>query len=187
MKSNYSLRSVSLGRQWRVRSLIKEDYGQDKHTVEIGATGQDATLKSDKLSLYFSATIDSKDDATPGPELKLQKAPCKNHLGDGITAQFRLQEGQSISFILRDHEDQEGVDVTRTTLDEVQKTTHKFWSRWIAQSKYKGRWEDVVTRSLFILKMLTFEPTGAIVAAPTFSLPEDFGGKHSNPCHVYCV
>ena len=54
--------------------------------------------------------------------------------------------------------------------------TVKFWNRWIGGSKYNGRWDTVVTRSLLILKMLIFEPTGAIIAAPTFSLPEDFGG-----------
>lgn len=107
---------------------------------------------------------------------KLTKAP---HLGDGVITTFQLREGQAVSFVLRDHlhGDHDPEHITTATVDEVQRTTHKFWSRWISQSKYLGRWEDVVTRSLFILKLLTFEPTGAIVAAPTFSLPEDFGGE----------
>ena len=79
---------------------------------------------------------------------------------------------------MRDYKDPYPQDITTAMVNDVQRETHKYWSRWISQSKYKGRWEDVVIRSLFILKLLTFEPTGAIVAAPTFSLPEDFGGKH---------
>lgn len=180
-----SRRSVGEIRKPRLHPLTMLDYGQDTHTVEIGTNGQDAILRSDGLSLYFSATVDNGENTElPAPEVKLQKSPSDTHLGDGITARLHLKEGQSVAFILRDYENREAASVTRATLDEVQTTTHKYWSRWISQSKYKGRWEDVVSRSLFILKMLTFEPTGAIVAAPTFSLPEDFGGKHSNSSDV---
>ncbi|KAF1979500.1 glycosyl hydrolase [Bimuria novae-zelandiae CBS 107.79] len=150
----------------------------NKHTTEIG--GQDAIFRSEKLSLHLTATVDEGDSVgeQESPVVVFQKTPSTSHLGDGVTARFRLLEGQSVSFVLRDYDDQDPAVITTPTINEVQKETHKYWYRWISQSKYKGRWEDVVIRSLFILKLLTFEPTGAIVAAPTFSLPEDFGGKN---------
>jgi len=133
-------------------------------------------FRSKNLTLELSATIDSGEGDHGCPKLVFEKSTRDMHLGEGLESQFHLKEGQVVSFILRDCSDPDPGLITTAVVDDVQKTTHKFWSRWISQSKYHGRWEDVVTRSLFILKLLTYEPTGAIVAAPTFSLPEDFGG-----------
>ena len=55
-------------------------------------------------------------------------------------------------------------------------TTVAFWRDWLSHCNYVGRWREMVTRSALVLKLLTFEPTGAIVAAATCSLPEQIGG-----------
>ena len=57
--------------------------------------------------------------------------------------------------------------------------TVSFWRNWIAKSRYRGRWREMVHRSALTLKMLTYKPTGAIVAAPTTSLPETLGGERN--------
>ncbi len=54
--------------------------------------------------------------------------------------------------------------------------TVAFWRGWIAQSTYRGRWREMVERSALTLKLLTHEPSGAVIAAPTTSLPEEIGG-----------
>ncbi|KAH6907503.1 glycoside hydrolase family 15 protein [Coprinopsis sp. MPI-PUGE-AT-0042] len=55
-------------------------------------------------------------------------------------------------------------------------TTAKYWADWVRQSTYTGSWKESVLRSALALKLLIFEPTGAVVASPTFSLPEYIGG-----------
>lgn len=57
--------------------------------------------------------------------------------------------------------------------------TTAFWQGWIAKSTYRGSWREAVHRSALALKLLIFEPTGAIVASPTFSLPEYIGGTRN--------
>ena len=57
--------------------------------------------------------------------------------------------------------------------------TVKFWQDWLSHCTYRGRWRERVERSALVLKLLTFEPTGAIIAAPTTSLPEVIGGSRN--------
>jgi len=107
--------------------------------------------------------------------------------GRGVEADFPLEQGQSTTFFLR-HVDQgseanllipeeSGEDAFRHTVD--------FWKRWLAQCTYTGRWREMVQRSALVLKLLTYEPTGAMVAAPTTSLPEQPGGAR-NWDYRYC-
>lgn len=163
------------------------DYAQDKHTTEIanlsnckeGQCRQRVTFASDKLSLELNATIDCGDEENmPCPQIVFEKSSSPGSLGEGVMATFRLHEGQAVSFILRDANDHSPELIYTALVSELQTSTHKYWARWITGSKYLGRWEQPVTRSLLLLKMLTFEPSGAIVAAPTFSLPEDIGGTY---------
>lgn len=70
--------------------------------------------------------------------------------------------------------------MSRFTLQELIRgllhDTSKYWQSWISRSTYKGRWRESVHRSALALKLLIFEPTGAVIASPTFSLPEFIGG-----------
>ena len=96
-------------------------------------------------------------------------------------AQLRLTEGESATFKLKKIL-AEGEEMPRLTEEGALRSyrdTVQFWRNWLKQCTYKGRWRETVYRSALTLKLLTFDPTGAIVAAPTCSLPESVGGERN--------
>ncbi|MFH8732387.1 glycoside hydrolase family 15 protein [Streptomyces sp. NPDC017964] len=68
---------------------------------------------------------------------------------------------------------------TQESLKEEFDATCAFWYRWISRSRYRGRWQQTVHRSAITLKLLTYAPTGAPVAAATAGLPEQLGGERN--------
>jgi len=63
--------------------------------------------------------------------------------------------------------------------ERLQDYTVTYWRRWLRRSRYQGRYRDVVERSALVLKLLVYQPTGALIAAPTTSLPESVGGARN--------
>ncbi len=101
------------------------------------------------------------------------------HTDNGAAfARFTVSEGQWAAFVFQ-HVEQGLPDPTLLPIDEIRRSiqdTIDFWQRWVARCTYRGRWREMVQRSALTLKLLTYAPTGAIVAAPTTSLPEVVGG-----------
>ena len=102
-------------------------------------------------------------------------------VGDGAArASFALSQGESATFIL-EHVvgayQPHGHSAAQTR--ELFEATVAYWRRWLSQSRYTGRWREMVHRSALTLKLLTYQPTGAIVAAATTSLPEQIGGERN--------
>jgi GH15 family glucan-1,4-alpha-glucosidase len=118
-----------------------------------------------------------------GPGLSLGlAAPMPLRLDNGgVIADFTLGEGEKAAFALRRlrPEDRQGPCPGAGEAEELFRDTVDYWRRWLAKCTYKGRWREVVHRSALTLKLLSFEPTGAIVAAPTCSLPEAIGGPRN--------
>ena len=136
------------------------DYGRQKHETLIEAGG--AIFKAGRLTLALSTAVPLGDDGQ-----------------GGVSAEFVLTEGQSQVFILGANSGaQDGLPSLPPGKDaeELLRDTVKFWHNWLSSCTYHGRWRDQVQRSALALKLLTFEPTGAIIAAPTTSLPEVIGG-----------
>jgi GH15 family glucan-1,4-alpha-glucosidase len=98
--------------------------------------------------------------------------------GNGAAAAFSLKEGETVSFVLRGLPagEEPGPPASEGELEKVQNDTVNYWRRWAAHCRYQGRWREMVQRSALVLKLFTYRPTGAMVAAPTASLPEDPGG-----------
>jgi len=99
-----------------------------------------------------------------------------NH-GDGY-ASFILKPGEEANFILETLP--EGKEAPQYDLDKFVADslflTMNYWKTWVSQSTYNGRWREMVIRSALVLKLLTSNQYGSIIASPTFGLPERIGG-----------
>ena len=69
--------------------------------------------------------------------------------------------------------------ITPGQAQQLQDETARFWRDWLGRSTYRGRWREMVARSAMTLKLMTYAPTGALVAAPTAALPEQVGGERN--------
>ncbi len=133
------------------------DYARASHTVEGTEAG--VVFRSDTLTLGLSSSCPMEIDGSA--------ARIRTTLGTGgriVFGLFVLDADAPLPALTAGHE---------AALFEE---TTDYWHRWIGQCTYTGRWREEVYRSALALKLMTFEPTGAIVAAPTCSLPEAIGG-----------
>ncbi|MGC2360666.1 MAG: glycoside hydrolase family 15 protein [Thermoplasmata archaeon] len=102
--------------------------------------------------------------------------------GHAAIGRFALAEGDSTWFLLRalsTSRSRRLPAVGEEQMKDALQETMRFWRGWSAGSTYRGRWREMVNRSALVLKLLTYEPTGAIVAAPTLGLPEVIGGARN--------
>ncbi|KAI8342268.1 Six-hairpin glycosidase-like protein [Chlamydoabsidia padenii] len=114
--------------------------------------------------------------------------------GPGVVSSFTLEESQKVTFIFRELPPEERPNeslqcrltrhsydppLTVGLMDALFRQTAKYWQSWIGSSIYNGRWREHVLRSALTLKLLTYEPTGAVIAAPTFGIPEAIGGERN--------
>jgi GH15 family glucan-1,4-alpha-glucosidase len=90
-------------------------------------------------------------------------------------SEFRLRAGEKATFIFGAVRPAEQQPEMERIEERFHETSH-FWRKWIGKSKYKGRWREIVNRSALMLKLLISREHGSLIAAPTFSLPEEIGG-----------
>lgn len=147
--------------KFRMECAPKFNYGRSRHTLEGRA-----------LEMIFVPR------ETRCPPMRLRSSvPLKAQNGVAL-AEFTLGAGQTAHFIL----EEAGGDSPSVNPDYVSesfKETMNFWLGWVARSRYRGRWREMVNRSALTLKLLTSRPNGSIIAAPTFGLPEHVGGARN--------
>jgi len=136
------------------------DYGRRPHETRIDTQG--ASFHSDKESFGLGSAV-----------------PLTRDAGGGVSAEFVLDEGKSQVFVFRNDGIETFHSPSESEVEGLFQATVKFWQHWLSACTYRGRWRERVERSALALKLLTFEPTGAIVAAPTTSLPEVIGGARN--------
>jgi GH15 family glucan-1,4-alpha-glucosidase len=137
------------------------DFARTSHEVEVGNGG--ARFRTPGFTLGLGSDV-----------------PVRSHRSK-VVADFSLDEGQEASFVLceTDPDDTDDLRLPARLQDEMLTATVDYWHHWLSKCTYRGRWREMVYRSALVLKLLTFDPTGAIVAAPTCGLPEELGGARN--------
>lgn len=132
------------------------DYARERHQTRID--GGKAVFEGPNLELELIGSIGLTAEE------------------DGVSAEFTIKPGETVAFALRRPSDD---TFGPEEAEELLHATIAYWQSWLSHCTYKGRWRETVQRSALALKLLTYEPTGAIVAAPTCSLPEKIGGERN--------
>lgn len=110
-----------------------------------------------------------------GDDVLTLRATVPLDVEDGAArTSVRMRRGETAAFVL--HWGEHAEPLTVAEAQGFHDRTLDFWQGWVARSTYRGRWREIVHRSAITLKLLTYAPTGAVVAAGTTSLPEAVGG-----------
>ena len=140
------------------------DYARATHTLDR-VDERTAVFRSADADLHLQAT----DPIALHPD------------GDDITARFTLSAGERAAVVLTTAP--AGADVSSApmwaAIAHEFDQCRRFWQTWLRSSTYRGRWRDMVNRSAITLKLLTYAPTGAPIAAATMGLPEQIGGERN--------
>ncbi|HKD10882.1 MAG TPA: glycoside hydrolase family 15 protein [Thermoanaerobaculia bacterium] len=163
------------GREQRLIRLVRGVRGALRFSLEcrpvFGYGCRPARASRSDRGFRLSSGSDSVTLSTP---LDLRE-------GDGsVSSEFEVREGDRVPLVL--HGDGASGSASSALLDrcgEDFQDTLRYWQSWVSRMRYHGRWREMVARASLVLKMLTYGPTGAIVASPTTSLPERLHGDRN--------
>ncbi len=174
--------------------------GPDERGHELGARSPHALLRRAECT---AGTIELAMEYEPRPEYGLMRpalrevaggllatgdgsalllsSPVPLELADGSArARVRLRAGESRAFALQYLPGEEQPCRTEQEIEDRLRETIAAWRSWSElHQRYDGPWKELVHLSGRVLQGLTYQPTGAIVAAPTTSLPEVAGGERN--------
>jgi pentatricopeptide repeat protein len=154
--------------KFQVEVQPRFDYGRAKHTVEVTDSGAVfRTAGGLELTVHTTALKGAEDRAA------VERA------GDGLRGTITMREGESGHGVILESMGGQPRAIKPAELQKLADDTAAFWKGWLARSTYTGRWREMVTRSAMTLKLMTYQPTGAPVAAATLGLPEQAGGERN--------
>lgn len=147
-----------------IRLTCKPAFNYARETHHTRSTDNGVIFRSDSGSIALSSPI-----------------PLEIHDND-VDTTFSMSSGEVLTFSLQLLNEGETHCIQALSEEEEQayfNATVDYWHQWLKQCTYRGRWREIIYRSALTLKLLTYKPTGAIVAAPTTSLPEEIGGERN--------
>ena len=143
-------------------------YGRDPHEVEVTEDG--AVFRSAGTSLTAHLVREPDDQ-------RLARTVVDDR-GD-LHAELTLTAGQVRGLIVETGVAGPPRRFTVAEVERLQRETTDFWEHWLGRSTYTGRWREQLNRSAITLKLMTYAPSGGLVAAPTAALPEQVGGERN--------
>ncbi|MDA5282061.1 glycoside hydrolase family 15 protein [Streptomyces sp. Isolate_45] len=137
------------------------DYGRAEHKLELGEAG--AVFRAAGIDGHLQTTFPVERD------------------GQDVRGRVTLKAGESggVVFTVCDSGGDAPAPPTADWFHGQFEEVGRFWRDWLRKSHYRGRWPELVHRSAITLKLLTYAPTGALVAAATMGLPEQVGGERN--------
>jgi GH15 family glucan-1,4-alpha-glucosidase len=144
------------------------DYGREAHETHISEDGVVFQGARTAMSLNI---IREPDEARLA---RVQQASAED-----LKLELPLRAGQMRGMVLEIGEPQPVRLVRVAEAWQLFNETVRFWRSWLGQSTYEGRWRETLQRSAITLKLMTYAPSGGIVAAPTAALPEQIGGERN--------
>ncbi|MEU7159220.1 glycoside hydrolase family 15 protein [Streptomyces chrestomyceticus] len=150
-----------------VRSRLKARFGYGRTAPTVQSVDGRMRLAADGEGLW----LDVDAPLVPGATTRLR--------GGGLCHDLPLSEGDQACFTLSWQPRNQPAPPTAPGPLIALEDTLAFWQQWAAQCTYQGPHREAVLRALVLIKALTYAPTGAIVAAPTTSLPEEIGGSRN--------
>ena len=153
------MRTVRGSVQFALECAPRFDYGRQDHDLELTDAGAVFKAADTAVTIHTPITLE--------------------RIGRDVRGEVTLSEGQTSGAVL-----DAGPLVRPRTIESdallgMAQATIDYWTSWLRRSTYVGRWREVVQRSAITLRLLTYAPSGALVAAPTVGLPEQVGGERN--------
>ncbi|MER6348887.1 glycoside hydrolase family 15 protein [Streptomyces sp. NPDC001595] len=163
------VRCVRGSMSFEIEVAPRFDYGRTAHRLHL--TEQGAVFEPDEGAPLTVHGIREPEDARLLDVLMDRR--------DDLHFTLTLRAGQQRGFVLESGADGPPRPIRLHEYERIFGHTVRFWRSWLAQSTYTGRWRETVERSAITLKLMTYAPSGALVAAPTTALPEQLGGERN--------
>nr|WP_269089875.1 glycoside hydrolase family 15 protein [Micromonospora acroterricola] len=154
--------------RFRVECRPRFNYGRDRHELEIRSDGSVFRSALTTLTLRVSRPV----------RRLVPEENIRNENGD-LVAFATLHQGDRAAVIIDTASPDEPHLIPYEQVQAMFEQTRDYWRGWLDRSRYTGRWREMVERSAITLKLMTYAPTGAMVAAPTTALPEELGGTRN--------
>src|SRR3954451_14809702 len=145
------------------------NYGRESHQAHLTSNG--VVFEGESGTCMTLHRIKEPDD-------EALAQPRFNDRGD-LTTEITLRAGQMRGIVLETGIAGPTRDVRVAEAAQLFDETIGFWEAWLNRSTYRGRWREIVNRSAITLKLMTYAPSGGLVAAPTAGLPEQVGGERN--------
>jgi GH15 family glucan-1,4-alpha-glucosidase len=167
-------RGEDIGSSRRILRLIEGLAGSVEIELSLRPTFDYARAKAD-IAVSEGGAV-----ARSGADCLVLSSPVGLTLDETgtVRGRFRVSQGERVWVSLSYYGEAAPEDLKPSPPegDRQLEQTREYWEEWWSDCRYEGPYRDLVRRSALTLKLLTFEPTGALVAAPTASLPEEIGG-----------